>query len=140
MTGPPADQDAPLSAVAASGENERSWLGRKPATSAPAPVTPATSPPLSATPEGVTCRHFGAPAGRANSCQKSSCCELEPPITTIAQLVPAAVVTAGASCGGATAAGRAGWLAGLLPQPAMSSAVSTGTAAARRHRLLIRTS
>ena len=29
-----------------------------------------------------------------------------------------------ASCGGETAAGRAGWLAGLLPQPAMSSAVS----------------
>src|SRR3984885_6184448 len=52
-TGPAADQDAPLLVLVASGENVRSWLGRKPVSSGPAGVPATTRPPLSATPAGV---------------------------------------------------------------------------------------
>ncbi len=134
LTGLPDDHAAPLSAVVASGEKARSWLGRKPVTSDAGPRIPATRPPLSATPAGVTCRHFSDPAGRANSCQKSSCCALEPPITTMAQLVPVAAVTEAASSGGAAAAGCCGCRAATLPQPAISSPAMAGQAAAARQR------
>src|SRR6478736_4508642 len=42
----PGLQAAPLSWVAASGEKDRSWLGRNPATSDPAPGLATTRPPL----------------------------------------------------------------------------------------------
>ena len=61
------------------------------------PVPPAaTSPPLSATPGGVTRDQRLAPAGRTNSCQKLSAEAAEPPMTATAQ-VPCAVTSEVAS-------------------------------------------
>src|ERR1700678_3321226 len=50
----PEDQDAPSSLVLASGENTRSWLGRKPASTDCPPRLASVRPPLLATPGGVT--------------------------------------------------------------------------------------
>ena len=88
FTGPAVDQLAPLSLVAASGENVRSWLGRNPVSSDAPPVDAATRPPLSATPAGVTSRQAAEPAGRVNISQKFSSWAAEPPISTTAQPVP----------------------------------------------------
>ena len=71
-------------AVLVSGVKLRSWLGRNPASSEPAPVGAAISPPLSATPGGVIRRQPPPRAGRANICQKFSCAAALPPISTIA--------------------------------------------------------
>ena len=67
----PGVQFWPVSLLVASGEKASAWLGRNPTTSEvpPAPAA-ATSPPLSATPSGVTSDQRVAPAGRTNSCQK----------------------------------------------------------------------
>ena len=56
------------------------------------PVPAATSPPLSATPSGVTSDQRLAPAGRTNSCQKLLSEAADPPMTAIAQ-VPCAVTS-----------------------------------------------
>jgi hypothetical protein len=84
MTGEPADQEPPLSVLVATGENVRSWLGRKPAATELAPVTAATTPPLLATPAGVASRQAADPAARAKSCQKFSWSAADPPMSTTA--------------------------------------------------------
>ncbi len=125
FTGPAVDQLAPLSLVAARGENVRSWLGRNPVSSDAPPAGAATRPPLSATPPGVTSRQAAAPAGRANSSQKFSSWAAEPPISTIAQPVPVPSANDVCSGGGAAGtAGPAGLAAGAAPQPARAPAIS----------------
>src|ERR1700733_9339307 len=74
--GPPVDQEAPPSAVAASGENRRSWLGRTAMVSDVAAPAEATSPPLSATPGGVTSRHVPEFAARSNTSQKAGSADI----------------------------------------------------------------
>ena len=59
----------PLSELTDKGENVSSWLGSTPA-STDGPDIPATSPPLSAVPSGVTCDQLVEPAGRWSNCQK----------------------------------------------------------------------
>ena len=93
------DHWLPVSAVAASGENVRSWLGRKPAIRDVAPVAAMTIPPLLATPGGVASFHVLVPAGRTNSSQKLLCAAAEPPIWTMAQLAPPLLDTDVASAG-----------------------------------------
>ncbi len=71
LIGPSADHVLPPSAVAASGENTRSWLGRTATVSDLSPLAEATSPPLSATPGGVTSCHVRELAARSNTSQKA---------------------------------------------------------------------
>ena len=87
----PGVQFRPASVLVASGEKARFWLGRKPTVTEVVPAA-ATSPPLSATPCGVTRAQRLAPAGRTKSCQKSSCAAAGPPMTATAQ-VPCAVTS-----------------------------------------------
>ena len=77
---------APLSALLASGEKDRSWLGRIAAARAGPPSAATAIPPLLATPSGVA--SFQAPAwpGRTNTCQKLLCPAADPPMTSTAQL------------------------------------------------------
>ncbi len=129
------DHWLPVSAVAASGENVRSWLGRKPAISDVAPVAAMTIPPLLATPGGVASFHVLVPAGRTNSSQKLLCAAAEPPIWTIAQLAPPLLDTDVASAGplmtAALARLAADGAAGALPQAARISAAPSATPPAR---------
>ena len=67
--GPPVDQEAPPFAVSASGEYLRFWVGRTATVREFAPSAEATSPPLLATPGGVTSFHVPEFAARANTCQ-----------------------------------------------------------------------
>jgi hypothetical protein len=109
-------QFRPVLVLAASGEKARSWLGRNP-TSSELPVPVATSPPLSATPAGVTRDHVLAAAGRTKSCQKLSSDAADPPITAMAQVpcaVTSEVLSGAVTVGGAVAA----TLAVCVPQPA----------------------
>ena len=125
FTGPAVDQLAPLSLVAASGENVRSWLGRNPVSSDAPPVDAATRPPLSATPAGSPAARLPSPPVRVNISQKFSSWAAEPPISTTAQPVP--VPSANEVCSGGGAAGTADGAvlaAGVLPQPARAPAVS----------------
>src|ERR1700729_1869314 len=69
--GPPVDQEAPPFAVCAIGEKTRSWLGSTATVSDFASPAEATSPPLSATPGGVTSRHAPEFAARANTSQNA---------------------------------------------------------------------
>src|SRR6185437_3116474 len=107
----PGVQDRPASVLVASGEKTRFWLGRTPTTRAEPPPA-ATSPPLSATPGGVTSDQRPAPAGRAKSCQKPSAPSVPPPMTATAQApwpVTSEVLSgtaAGTGPGVLTAAGR----------------------------------
>src|SRR5215472_17147236 len=93
-----------------------------------------TSPPLSATPGGVTSFHRALPDGRTNSCQKLLCAAAEPPIITTAQ-VPASVCrevarnaapAGGAHRAGPSAAGRP------EPQPVARTAATVSAMAAGR--------
>ena len=59
---------APPSMLWASGEKWSSWLGRNPTTMDP-PAVPATRPPLSATPSGVTTDQCEDPGAAWSSCQ-----------------------------------------------------------------------
>ena len=84
-------QVLPASLVTASGEKVSPWLGRN-ATLSEAGPPAATSPPLLATPGGVTSSHRSLAAARANSSQNWFAPAAEPPIATIAQVAPLAVV------------------------------------------------
>src|SRR6202044_3597505 len=64
LIGPSAAQWARASAVAATGVKARSWLGRTATVSPLPPSAAATSPPLSATPGGVTSCQVEDVAGR----------------------------------------------------------------------------
>ena len=89
--GPPVDQEAPPFVVWASGENTRAWLGRTAMVSELAPPAEATSPPLSATPGGVTSFHDPEFPARANTSQNAGFAAMG----TTAQLsVPAATEVA----------------------------------------------
>ena len=90
-----------MSWVVASGEKDRSWLGRNPATTDPAPGLATTRPPLLATPGGVASRHLPVAAGRTNSCQKLLCSAADPPMTATAQ-VPVVVTSEVDRDGGCT--------------------------------------
>src|SRR6266568_6358835 len=126
-------QRAPPLRVLASGENVRSWLGLKPATSAGPPGDAATRPPLSATPGGVASRQLAVPAGLVSSCQKLLCLALDPPISTIAQLGPPGMVSEVTSEGrAARAAAGAGDAADVLPHPATKTAASAAAIPAAR--------
>ncbi len=76
LIGPPVDQEAPPFAVSASGENTRSWLGRTAIVSDFAPPAEATSPPLSATPGGVTSFHDPEFPARANTSQNAGSADI----------------------------------------------------------------
>ena len=119
----PSVQWAPPSGVSASGEKVRSWLGRKPVSSEPGPVTAAMRPPLEATPGGVASFQV-PPAVRLNSSQKLLYCAAEPPISTTAQPVPPGaasdVVSAGMVMPAPAVAAVGG--AALLPQAVTASA------------------
>ena len=119
----PGVQFFPVSVLVASGEKARLWLGRKPTTSEVLPPA-ATSPPLSATPCGVTSDQRLAPAGRTKSCQKLLCEAAEPPITAMAQ-VPCAVTSEVLS--GTVTAGGAGLVTAARcdPQAAIRPAQAT---------------
>ena len=137
LTRPPGAQRAPASDVAASGEKVRSWLGRKPTTTAPAPAAASTRPPLLATPAGVASRHAAADAGRTKTCQKFSSCARAPPIGTTAQLVPPGSTRDRASGRAAcAAAGRAAPAApaGDVPHPAIMISAAARTPPAARPR------
>src|SRR5580658_1714553 len=89
----PGVQFRPASLLAASGEKARPWLGRNPTSSDVPPAPPAaTSPPLSATPSGVTSDQRVAPVGRRKSCQKLLYEAADPPMTATAH-VPCAVTS-----------------------------------------------
>ena len=75
-SGGPADQEAPPSAVAASGENTRSWLGRTATVSELAPPGETTSPPLSATPGGVTSFQEAEFPARTNTSQNAGSADI----------------------------------------------------------------
>ena len=127
----PGVQFRPASVLVASGEKARFWLGRKPTVTEVVPAA-ATSPPLSATPCGVTRAQRLAPAGRTKSCQKSSCAAAGPPMTATAQ-VPCAVtseVLSGRAAGGGPVLVT---LAGCDPQAAIrpAQASASGTSPAR---------
>src|SRR5207244_655679 len=130
----PGVQFRPASVLVASGEKIRFWLGRKPTTSeAPSPA--ATSPPLSATPGGVTSDQRSLVTGRKKSCQNLSSAS-GPPMTATAQ-VPCAVtseVDSGAVTGGGPVPVT---LAGCDPHPAISPAQARTAAAAVSRRLTI---
>ena len=112
----PVVQFRPASVLVASGEKTRFWLGRKPTVSE-VPPPAATSPPLSATPGGVTSDQRLAPARRTKSCQKLLSEAADPPMTAIAQ-VPCAV-TSEVLSGTVTAGGLASaTLTVCVPQPA----------------------
>ena len=61
-------QVLPVSVLSDNGEKCSSWLGSVPTSTAPV-VTPATSPPLSATPWGVTTVHRDDPGTAWSTCQ-----------------------------------------------------------------------
>ncbi len=135
------DQLAPLSPLAASGENVRLWLGTNPVSSDSPPVPVTTRPPLSATPSGVASRQDAVPGGRVNSSQKLSSWAAEPPISTTVQPGPVPSANEVVSDGGtAGTAGGAVLAAGVLPQPVTMAAAMSGparvTAAGRRFRLM----
>ncbi len=97
--------------MAVSAENVRSTPGRNPAISAWLSWVASTSPPLVATPGGVTSFQLVLPAGRANSCENALSLLAVPPMTTAAQ-VPAVVASEVFSEGATTGAlGGAWWLA-----------------------------
>src|SRR5580658_8590557 len=116
----PGVQFLPVSLLTASGEKASAWLGRNPTRTDVPPAPPvATSPPLSATPSGVTRDQRLAPAGRTNTCQKLFAEAAEPPMTVTAQ-VPCAVTSEVDS--GAVTACRLGvvlTVAVWVPQPAV---------------------
>jgi hypothetical protein len=87
----PVPQVLPPSLVSASGENISPWLGRN-ATVTELRASAATRPPLSATPGGVTSSHPPPAAGRVNSSQNLFSAAAEPPIATIAHVLPPASV------------------------------------------------
>ena len=120
----PGVQFFPVSVLVASGEKARFWLGRKPTTREVLPPA-ATSPPLSATPCGVTSDQRLAPAGRTKSCQKLLCEAAEPPITAMAQ-VPCAVTSEVPS--GTVTAGGAGLVTAARCDPQAASRPAQATA------------
>ena len=77
---------APLSLLLASGEKDRSWLGRIAAARAGPPSGTTVIPPLLATPSGVASFQPPAGPGRTKTCQKLLCWAADPPIMTTAQL------------------------------------------------------
>ncbi len=123
----PGVQFFPSSVLVARGEKARSWLGRKPTVSE-VPPPAATSPPLSATPFGVTSDQRPAPAGRTKSCQKLLSEAADPPMTVIAQ-VPCAV-TSEVLSGTVTVGGPVPvTVAVCVPQPAARPAHARARAA-----------
>ena len=86
----------------------RSPAGRNPATRDRWPRPAITSPPLLATPGGVTSCQRSRPAGRANSCQKLLCWAVEPPSTPTAHDPPATSVAVASDGGGGGPAGAPG--------------------------------
>ena len=116
----PGVQFRPASVLVASGEKARFWLGRKPTTSE-APPPAATSPPLSATPCGVTSDQRPAVRGPDEELPEVVVRAAGPPMTATAQ-VPCAVtseVVSGAVAGGGPVPVT---LAGCDPQPAIRPA------------------
>ena len=77
---------APLSLLLASGEKDRSWLGRIAAARAGPPSAATVIPPLLAAPGGVASFQAAAWPGRTNTCQKLLWSAADPPITSTAQL------------------------------------------------------
>ena len=123
-------QLVPLSPLLASGENARSWLGRKPAMTDRPPRPASTRPPLLATPGGVTSRHAADLAGRTKSCQKLSCRAAGPPSTATAHVPPAVAREVARPGGGRGAVPGLPWLV-TAPQAA---AVMASTVAASGQR------
>src|SRR6185437_4153772 len=123
--GPPGDQEAPPSAVCASGENTRSWLGRTATVSDFAPPAAATSPPLSATPGGVTSFHEPEFPVLAKTSQKGGSAAIG---TTAQVSLPAAIDVAIEAAPGAPAAPEAAEDAGGPPEPQAARASALATA------------
>ena len=132
----PVRQVLPALLVTASGEKVSPWLGRN-ATLSEAGPPAATSPPLLATPGGVTSFHGSLAAARVNSSQNWFAPAAEPPIATIAQVASLAVVIEVASEAVPAGAGAAAAPDPPPEQPASTDVPVTEAATISQRQFLL---